>query len=136
MTPSRTGCHQPYYAYHSQDPRNRLLTSLGFVIPAEVDEMAQDTYGASISRERLDIVDVDTLVWITISDEENETVKNDSLYQNLLARQEGRDIFLSGTDPLYDALNFNTILSLPYTLDQLVPQLAAAVDGDPATNAE
>jgi iron complex transport system substrate-binding protein len=133
---STWGFPDTYYAYHSQDPRNRLLTSLGFVIPAEVDEMAKDTFGASISRERLDIVDVDALVWITFSDEENETIKNDALYQKLGARQEGRDIFISETDPLYDALNFNTVLSLPFTLEHLVPQLAAAVDGDPATNAE
>jgi len=133
---STWGFPDTYYAYHSQDPRNRFLTSLGFVIPAEVDEMAQDTFGASISRERLDIVDADALVWITFSDEENETIKNDALYQNLRARQEGRDIFISESDPLYDALNFNTVLSLPFTLENLVPQLAAAVDGDPATNTE
>lgn len=133
---STWGFPDTYYAYHSQDPRNRFLTALGFVIPAEVDQMAQDTFGASISRERLDIVDVDALVWITFSDEENETIKNDPLYQNLKAREEGRDIFISPTDPLYDALNFNTVLSLPFTLDNLVPQLAAAVDGDPTTNAE
>lgn len=133
---STWGFPDTYYAYHSQDPRNRFLTSLGFVIPAEVDEMAQDTFGASISRERLDIVDADALVWITFSDEENETIKNDALYQNLRAHQEGRDIFISESDPLYDALNFNTVLSLPFTLENLVPQLAAAVDGDPATNTE
>ncbi len=133
---STWGFPDTYYAYHSQDPRNRLLTALGFVIPAEIDQMAQDTFGASISRERLDIVDVDALVWITFSDEENETIKNDALYQNLQARQEERDIFISENDPLYDALNFNTVLSLPYTLENLVPQLAAAVDGDPATNIE
>ncbi len=133
---STWGFPDTYYAYHSQDPRNRLLTSLGFVIPAEVDQMAQDTFGASISRERLDIVDVDALVWITFSDEENELIKNDPLYKNLRARQEGRDIFISENDPLYDALNFNTVLSLPFTLEHLVPQLAAAVDGDPVTNIE
>lgn len=133
---STWGFPDTYYAYHSQDPRNRFLTSLGFVIPAEVDQMAQDTYGASISRERLDIVDVDTLVWITFSDEENETIKNDALYKNLRARQEGRDIFISESNPLYDALNFNTVLSLPYTLENLVPQLAGAVDGNLATNVE
>lgn len=133
---STWGFPDTYYAYHSQDPRNRLLTSLGFVIPAEVDEMAEDTFGASISRERLDIVDVDALVWITFSDEENETIKNDALYKNLTARQEERDIFISETDPVYDALNFNTVLSLPFTLEHLVPRLAAAVDGDPATGTE
>jgi iron complex transport system substrate-binding protein len=34
---------------------------------------------------------------------------------------------------MYDALNFSTVLSLPFAIDGLAPQLAAAVDGDPAT---
>jgi iron complex transport system substrate-binding protein len=130
---STWGYPDNYYAYHSQDPRNRLLTSLGFVIPAEIDELAEDTYGATISRERLDIVDVDALVWIAFSEEEVETNRNDPLYSKLKAASEGRDIFLPETNAIYDAMNFNTVLSLPFVLDGLVPQLAAAVDGDPAT---
>lgn len=130
---STWGFPDNYYAYHSQDPRNRLLTSLGFVIPAEIDELSEDTYGATISRERLDIVDVDALVWIAFSEEEVETNRKDPLYSKLNAAIEGRDIFLPETNALYDAMNFNTVLSLPFVLDGLVPELAAAVDGDPET---
>jgi iron complex transport system substrate-binding protein len=130
---STWGYPDNYYVYHSQDPRNRLLTSLGFVIPAEIDELSEDTYGATISRERLDIVDVDALVWIAFSEEEVETNRKDPLYSKLNAASEGRDIFLPETDAIYDALNFNTVLSLPFVLDGLVPQLAVAVDGDPST---
>jgi iron complex transport system substrate-binding protein len=130
---STWGFPDNYYAYHSQDPRNRLLTSLGFVIPAEIDELSEDTYGATISRERLDIVDVDALVWIAFSEEEVETNRKDPLYSKLNAAIEGRDIFLTETNALYDAMNFNTVLSLPFVLDGLVPELAAAVDGDPET---
>jgi iron complex transport system substrate-binding protein len=130
---STWGFPDSYYAYHSQDPRNRLLTSLGFVIPPEIDELAEDTFGASISRERLDIVNVDALVWVTISADEVATTPNDALYKQLTVALEGRDIFLTEAVTLYDALNFNTVLSLPYVLDHLVPLLAAAVDGDPAT---
>ena len=130
---STWGFPNDYYAYHSQDPRNRLLTSLGFVIPAEVDGMAQDTYGATISRERLDIVDVDALIWISFSDDEAVTSREDPLYSKLNVVAENRDIFLGETNPIYDAMNFNTVLSIPFVLDGLVPQLAAAVDGDPNT---
>ena len=38
-------------------------------------------------------------------------------------------------DPLYGATSFVSVLSLPIVLDQLVPKLSQAVDGDPATNA-
>jgi len=48
--------------------------------------------------------------------------------------QEGRDIFFIGLgDTLYGSLSFSTVLSLPYAVEHLGPQLAAAVDGDPAT---
>ena len=37
-------------------------------------------------------------------------------------------------DPeLSGALTFSTVLSIPFAIDGLVPQIAAAVDGDPAT---
>ncbi len=136
LVASTWGYPDNFYAYHSQDPRNRLLTSLGFVIPTEVDELAQDTFGASISRERLDIVDINAVVWVAFDSAEVETHRNDPLYNKLNLASEGRDIFLLPDNSLYDAMNFNSVLSLPFVLDNLVPQLAAAVDGDPATNAE
>ncbi len=48
--------------------------------------------------------------------------------------KQGRDVFLAQDDLLQAAYGVNTLLSLPTVLDQLVPRLAAAVDGDPATN--
>jgi iron complex transport system substrate-binding protein len=42
-------------------------------------------------------------------------------------------IFIDGV--LDDALQFNTVLSLPFLLQQVAPMLAAAVDGDPETDA-
>jgi len=44
-------------------------------------------------------------------------------------------VFLNENDTLGKAFSFVTPLSIPYLLDGLVPQLAAAVDGDPATAA-
>jgi iron complex transport system substrate-binding protein len=99
------------------------------VTPAEVDEVSGAEFGASISRERLDVVDGDVLVWLA----EDAGFDTDPLYQQLNVVPEGRDIFLAPENPLYDALNFSTILSLNYALDGMVPLLAAAVDGDPET---
>ncbi len=39
-------------------------------------------------------------------------------------------------DPLGGATSFVSVLSLPFLIDELVPRLAAAVDGDPATPAQ
>ena len=119
--------------YGSQDVRGRFMDSLGFRIPEEVADLAGDSFFADLSRERLEIIDADALVWVTVAAEDYEAVRTDPLYRRLDAAKEGRDIFLDGT--LSAALSFSSVLSLPYVLDELVPQLAAAVDGDPKTTA-
>ena len=57
-------------------------------------------------------------------------------YGNLDVSKEGRDVFIPEDDPLYEATSFQTVLSVPFLLDGLVPRLAAAADGDPSTPTE
>ena len=57
----------------------------------------------------------------------------DPLYAKLKVKTEGRDVYLENEELVGAATSFVTVLSLPLLLDQLVPQLAAAVDGNPAT---
>ena len=51
---------------------------------------------------------------------------------SLPVHDEGREVRLA-TDGALAGGSFISVLSLPVILDQLVPMLAAAVDGDPAT---
>ena len=46
------------------------------------------------------------------------------------------DLFLEDGETLSNATSFISVLSLPVLLDGLVPQLAQAVDGNPATPVE
>ena len=46
---------------------------------------------------------------------------------------EGRAVFVDGDSPVSGALAYGSVLSLPYALEQLLPALQAAADGDPAT---
>lgn len=118
--------------YSPQDVRGRFMTALGFEQPTEIGELAGDSFFASLSRERLDLLDTaDVLIWVQL-DIGFDPVRNDPLYQLLDVPQEGRDIFLED-EVLNGALSFGTVLSLPFVLDELVPQIAAAVDGDPET---
>ncbi|MGH2941834.1 MAG: hypothetical protein ACRDLN_03525 [Solirubrobacteraceae bacterium] len=48
-------------------------------------------------------------------------------------RKEGRDVFLPEAGTLAEATSFISVLSIPILIDRLVPMLAAAADGDPAT---
>ncbi len=130
-----TGEGGNYYPYGPQDVRGRFLESLGFKLPAEVAELAGDSFFATISGEQLSLVDADVLIWIVNSPAEREALEGEPVYAQLGAAREGRDLFLEFSEPLAGALSFSTVLSLPFLLDELVPQLAAAVDGDPATDA-
>lgn len=126
-----------FFVFGSQDPRNRLLASLGFRLPPDLDKVIGDTWGASISRERLGLLDTGVLVWSVPSIvNDSDILHAESGYKDLKVVSEGREIFIEGGTDYGDSAAFVTVLSLPYLLDRLVPQLAAAVDGNPATKVE
>ncbi len=120
------------YVYGPEDARGRLLADLGFALPEGLGAVTEGSFGGNLSTERLDLLDVDVLVWLNVA--EGEGPLTNPLYQSLRVSQEGREVFLdSFTDPLGAATSFVTPLSLPFLLDGLVPRLASAIDGDPAT---
>ena len=109
-----------YYVYSSQDSRGRFMNGLGFAHPAEADELAGNEFGASISYERFDIIDIDFLIWI---DTLPADLLANPLYANLAIVQDGRVLYLENTNPVYDALNFSTVLSIPFAIEELTPAL-------------
>jgi iron complex transport system substrate-binding protein len=128
---------QGYYVYGPQDPRARLLVALGFSLPTGLGEATGKEFGANISKERIDLLDTDVLIWL-VSDTTKDAakLKADALYSGLDVAKNGGDLYLADTGPLGSATSFISVLSLPYLLDGLVPQLATAADGDPATKVE
>lgn len=109
--------------YSGNDLRSRLLTDLGFEIPAVFDEIAGDSFYANLSQERLDLLDVDVLVWLSADDalKDAESLK---LRPSLSVHQQNREVFAGKM--LGGAFSFLSPLSLHYLLDELVPQLADA----------
>jgi iron complex transport system substrate-binding protein len=122
-----------YNVYGPKDLRGRFMEALGFELPPEISELAGDDFFAGISEERLDLLDVDALVWIVNSQDAADALRNNPLYGRLDVAKKGRDLFLDVNDPIAGALSFSTVLSLPFALDRLTPMLAAAIAGDPAT---
>lgn len=122
-----------FSAFASEDPRARFFTSLGFHVPAEIDQLAGGQFYTEISRERADLLDADLLVWdqLSYTPGGRATVEGNPLVQRLGAMRDGRVLFLP--EDLEFAFAFNTVLSLPFLLDGVVPMLEAATDGDPAT---
>ena len=118
-------------AYNSEDIRSRALTELGFEIPAEIDELAGDAFFVSISAEDLSVIDTDVVVWIGSGAEAFDAIRDLPTRPTMRAFAEGREVVAD--DLLSAAFSHAGPLSLEYVIDELVPELALAVDGDPAT---
>jgi iron complex transport system substrate-binding protein len=123
--------YEGVYVYGPEDVRGRFLTALGFELPPDLVEITGEEYGGNLSEERADLLDLDLVIWL---DAEGVEDYGGPLYESFAVHTQAREVFLdSFEDPLGGATSFVTVLSLPYLLDGIVPKLAAAVDGDPAT---
>lgn len=111
-----------FFVLTPEDLRTQLFTSLGFELPDKT---------GPISRERIDLLGQDVLIFVGT---DREMLETDELIQSLDAVRERRVIYFGdfGTD-FAGALGYSSPLSLPFALDIAVPQLAAAMDGDPKT---
>ena len=118
-----------YFVYGSQDPRSRVLNELAFHPPRDLDQVVGQQFGVNISRERTDLLDTDALIWFT--PHAQTTPRSDPIYAGMRVAREGRDIFIDEADDYGNAFAFSSVLSLPYVLDRLVPQLRDATDGRP-----
>jgi len=127
--------YEGIYVYGPQDARSRLLTDLGFTFPAALEDIGGEDFGGNLSSEKLDLLDVGALVRFADGGPEKKIRDND-VYSRLAVSREGRDVFLHETGELYEATSFISVLSIPLLVDELVPKLAAAADGDPATPTE
>jgi iron complex transport system substrate-binding protein len=121
-----------YGFYVSQDSRARFFTELGLVVPEELEEIAGDRFYSDLSEERIDLLDQDILVFLGLQFAVGgqEAIEADALISQLDAVSEGHVVFVPSEYD--DALQFSTILSLPYALEGILPELQAIVNG-PAT---
>lgn len=125
--------YEGVYVYGPTDPRSRMMTDLGMVFPDALTGVLPDAFGGNISAEQVDLLDLDAVVWLADEGEQRDAVTGNPVYQGLPVHTEGRDVFVATLDDHGLAFSFVTALSLPFTYERLVPQLVAAVDGDPAT---
>ncbi|MFE9679919.1 iron-siderophore ABC transporter substrate-binding protein [Streptomyces sp. NPDC002701] len=126
--------YEGIFVFGSQDPRSRILTDLGFKLPTDLDKVIGDEFGANISKERTDLLNTDAAVWIVGDRKKDEaSLHKNALYGDLDVVEQGREVFVEESGDYGNSVSFVSVLSLPYMLERLVPQLAAAVDGDTAT---
>ena len=120
--------YQPgtYSVFSPNDPKMLFLTQLGFVVSDKLKEAVGTENVVDLSYERFDVIDVDRLVWLIADPASTDQVKNEALYKNLKVVQEKRDLFVPYDEPpVGAAMSFNTVLSIPYALEQMLPLLSA-----------
>jgi len=128
--------YQGIFVYGPQDVRTRTLEALGFTYPKALRDAFPKEFGGQLSDEKVDAVDVDVLLWFADGDRTPAEIRKNSVYGRLTVRKEGRDVFVLGKDRVYEATSFPSVLSMPTLIEELVPRLAAAVDGDPSTTTD
>lgn len=119
------------WIYGPEDPRNRILVSLGFELPTFLDEVIGDSgFSVQLSSERVELLDeVDALVWVSVAE---DGIVSQPLYQQLNVYKEGRNVLATDmSEDVGNATSFITVLSIPYFLEDLTPRLADALDGQP-----
>jgi iron complex transport system substrate-binding protein len=115
-----------YGAYFPGDARGQVMAELGFVVPEGL--AARDTgerFFAEVSREEVGVLDGDVLVVLANDPAVRAVVDADEVLQALPVVAEGRmvvpDLDTRG------AMTSNSVASVPYALDRLVPALAEAL---------
>lgn len=115
---------QDLYSYLPTDGRNVLFEQLGFTLSKGVLESAKyttDTTG--FSPENVYLLDADVFVAQAYVPEDKATTEANPAYANLNVVKRG-DVIWPDEDTL-NAITFGSVLSLPYALDRLVPELSA-----------
>ncbi|MEV8378441.1 ABC transporter substrate-binding protein [Kribbella sp. NPDC056861] len=110
-----------HYLLAAKDPRRALFDALGFAAQQEKEE---------ISDERLDLLDRDVLF---INGATKATMLKRPVFGQLKVVKTDRTLYTTFKTPLSGSLAYSGPQALLYALDLLVPQLANALDNDPAT---
>ena len=108
------------------DTRGRFVTSLGFSTPDAIKQVTGKEFYAYISAERMDMVDVDALVVMADDPAARKDLEQQAAFKSLDVVKEGRTIMVDDLD-LSMALSASSVLSIPYALERLVPQLDTAL---------
>ena len=106
-----------------------FLTDLGFTIPKSIDEFVGEGQAqAEIPAEDTGVLnDAKVLIWGGETETDGSDIEKDKVLGKLTAVKEGRSVYAD--DLLSSAIYFGSILSLPYVLDRLVPELEKVLPG-------
>ncbi|ESR24522.1 ABC transporter substrate-binding protein [Lutibaculum baratangense] len=118
-------------AFIGVDNRAQFLADLGFRPTAEVARLSgPEEFYVPLSPEDLSPLDADLLVWVS-GFGSVEDLAALPMRRTLAAHVEGREVLAGQLAAA--AMSHGSVLSMPFALEELEADLAAAADGDPAT---
>ena len=117
-----------FSAFTTTDPKMIFMTELGFRPFEPVKALSKpENNVVEVTSERFDLFDADRLVWLNSDVGAESRVRADPVYGKLKVSAEKRDLFITYENPpVGAAISFNTVLSIPYAIEQLVPKLAGS----------
>ncbi|CAB4904307.1 MAG: ABC transporter substrate-binding protein [Actinobacteria bacterium] len=129
VVPDTTGAGG-YGVYVAGDTRVEFLRSLGFELTDDVSALETDSFFTTVSAEQAQLLDADLLVvpaLFSLEDTQAQ-LEADPVFSAIPAVQAGRVLYLSPSTE-GGAISYNDVLSIPFALDGLVPQLQEALAG-------
>jgi len=128
----------------SADPTKRvLLLEAGgrdwhpFIhMPAGLAKLVGKKYNAPLSSEKVDLIDeLDVVIWTTEYTDTKALLEN-KLVRDLRTTKEGRYVLApnGGNDDLLYSMDWGSILSYRWALENATPRIVKALDGDLATD--
>lgn len=125
-----------YNFYFDTDPRLKMLASLGFTVDPLAQQLRESSdqtkFAAPVSLELLPTYNPDVLLAWYLSQELQNEVQSNPLFAGMKAVRD--NAYLGLTDPpLVFASSSPNVLSMPWLLDKLLPQLSQAANNAQAS---
>jgi len=115
-------------AYVSESERMQFLENLGFEAKPKIDELGGKGFSRDISDESLAVLDADLMVTFPIYLPASD-VTDQELFQKIPAVEDGRAIvFNDEQEDIGSAFSLNSILSIPFAIDEMTPLITEALN--------
>jgi iron complex transport system substrate-binding protein len=122
-----TGPAEVWTISSPQDTSAIVLGQLGLVLSPKVTTLSSPYPGrAQVSLEQLNVLEADVVMLSYHSEEFRPALEDNPLFQQLPAVQRGAYIHLASD--VSTGLAYPSVLSIPYVLDQITPQITQALN--------
>lgn len=117
-----------YGVFTVRDGRGQVMAELGMELPPALQQLdVSGDFSIELSAEQVALLDADVLVMLADAPADRALVESDAVLQAVPVVADGRMV-IPDTDTR-GAMTSNTVLSIPFAVDHLVPLVAGALDG-------